>query len=161
MGAGKTSVGKRLARRLGCSFVDLDDLIEEKEKRAITDIFAKDGEEYFRAVETAVLKDTAKKQGIVAACGGGIVIVPENIAVMKATGTLICLTATADIILARTSKHRYRPLLNVSDPRKKIEELLHKRAPFYAKADYVIDTSLFSVQAAAEKIEALIAIEKK
>ena len=146
MGTGKTCVGQELARKKKWQFVDLDELIELKEKRTILDIFAKEGEPYFRRTEKRVLKEVAKEKKFVVACGGGVVIDKENIQTMKASGKIICLAATPEVILARTVRFSHRPLLNVPDPKKQIEFLLKLRAPYYAKADKTIETSRLSVQ---------------
>jgi len=145
MGTGKTSVGCELAKKKKWQFVDLDDLIELREKRAIADIFAKNGEPYFRRVEKQVLKEVAKEKKFVVATGGGIVIDPENIKIMKESGVIICLAATPEVVLRRTSGYAHRPLLNVKGPKKQIELLLKLRAPYYALADRTIDTSKLSV----------------
>ena len=146
MGTGKTTVGKELARLKKWQFVDLDDLIEFREKMPIADIFAKQGEPYFRRVEKRVLKDVVKEKGFVVACGGGVVIDEENIRVMKETGKIICLAASPEVILQRTRGYTHRPLLNIENPKERIELLLKMRAPYYAKADCMIDTSKMSVE---------------
>ncbi|MBU1124440.1 MAG: shikimate kinase [Candidatus Omnitrophica bacterium] len=152
MGTGKTSVGKALAKKKGSNFVDLDDLIELKERRRITDIFAQDGEPYFRRIERKTLKEVARQKNFVVACGGGIVIDPENIVVMKESGVMICLSAAPEVIIARTCGSSGRPLLNVADPKTQIELLLNLRAPYYAHADKSIDTSCLSLKEVVEKI---------
>jgi shikimate kinase len=160
MATGKSSVGRELAERQNFQFVDLDNLIELKEIKRISDIFAKDGEPYFRKVEKEVLEDTAKKNKFVVACGGGIVINPENIRIMKETGLLICLGAKPEVILKRASGSKQRPLLNVADPKKQIELLLEERSSYYALADKIIDTSELSVKEVVDKISDLILKEK-
>lgn len=159
MATGKTSVGRELAKKKQWQFVDLDDLIELREKMTISGIFAKNGEPYFRRLEKRVLKDVAKENKFVVGCGGGIVIDPENIKIMKASGTLICLTATPEVILERVSGQTHRPLLNVKEPKKQIELLLKMRAPYYARADKTIDTSKLPVGGVVEKV--IKAIGKK
>ncbi len=156
MGTGKTAVGKELARKKKLQFVDLDGLIELREKRTISDIFAKNGEPYFRKVEKRVLKEIGKEKKFVVACGGGIVLDKENIKIMKETGIIICLTASPQVILKRTSSYHHRPLLNVSNPHKQIELLFKLRAPYYAQADKTIDTSKISVKEVVDKILELI-----
>ncbi len=155
MGTGKTSVGKALARELGFSFADIDDLIVKQQKRSISDIFAQDGEPYFRKLEKMALKKVSSKKKQVVSCGGGIVLDPENIKVMKKTGKIICLSATPKVILERVKKAKHRPLLNVDDPEARITELLKKRKACYAKADFCVDTSKLTVGEVVEKIARL------
>ncbi len=152
MGTGKPTVGKALAKKKKLQFVNLDELIELKQKRAISDIFAKDGEPYFRKVEKRVLKEVSKEKKFVVACGGGIVLDKDNIKIMKETGIIICLTASPQVILERTAAYSHRPLLNVKAPKKQIELLLKMRAPYYAQADKTIDTSKISIREVVEKI---------
>ena len=152
MGTGKTAVGRALAKKKKLQFVDLDELIELREKRTISDIFAQDSEPYFRKVEKRVLKEVSKEKKFVVACGGGIVLDKGNIKIMKDTGIIICLTASPQVILERTSAYRHRPLLNVSNPLKQVELLLKLRSPYYAQADKTIDTSKISVKEVVDKI---------
>ena len=155
MGTGKSSVGRALAARKKWQFVDLDELIELREKRPISEIFANLGEPYFRKAEKAVLKEVATQKKFVVACGGGIVIDKENIKIMKETGIMVCLIATPKVIFKRVSGYAHRPLLNVPDPEKQIAHLLMLRAPFYAQADKTIDTSKCPVGKVVDKLLAL------
>ena len=152
MATGKTCVGRELAAKRKMRFLDLDDLIELKEKRSISDIFTQDGESWFRRIEKRVLKEVAREEGFVVACGGGIVIDPENIKIMKESGVVVCLEASPGVILKRTVGTSHRPLLNVCNPMEQVEHLLKLRAPFYARADYAIDTSKLSVEQVTQKI---------
>jgi len=152
MGTGKTTVGRMIADSKKRRFVDLDELIELREKRSIADIFAKEGEGYFRELEGKTLEEVAGSGFQVVACGGGIVISPVNIEVMKKTGKIICLTANPEVILKRTQGYSHRPLLNVDNPAGKIKELLEKRAQFYALSDMTIDTSELSIKEVADEI---------
>lgn len=152
MGTGKTTVGKALARRLKMKFVDMDDLVEGQEGMKIPDIFASKGEPYFRSVEKDVAKEVSAQSGLVIAAGGGALIDEENVNNLKSSGVMVCLTATADKIFERIKAHTHRPLLNVSDSKEKISELLAKRADYYARADYRIDTSRISVEEVVDKI---------
>jgi shikimate kinase len=161
MGTGKTCVGEELAKRKKWPFVDLDRLIELKEKKTISDIFAKEGEPYFRRLENKALREVAKEKKLVVACGGGIVINKDNTEIMKKSGIMICLAASPEVILARTSKFSHRPLLNMKDPKAQIELLLKLRAPFYAQADCSIDTCKLSIKEVVEKIEKLTKKPKK
>ncbi len=161
MGTGKTSVGKELAKAKKYHFVDLDDLIELKERRRITDIFAKDGEPYFRKIEKKALKEVSREKGFVVACGGGVVLDKDNIKAMKETGKLVCLGASCDAILKRVAGQTHRPLLNVPNPKKQIDVLMKMRAPYYAQADKVIDTSKLSIKQVVGKINKLTQESKK
>jgi shikimate kinase len=152
MGTGKTSVGKELAREKKRQFIDLDQLIEFKQKMTIADIFAKKGEPYFRRMEKKALREASEENNFVIACGGGIVIDKENIKAMKKTGKIICLKASPEEILKRTSAYAHRPLLNVAEPKKQIDLLLKLRAPYYAQADKIIDTSGLTVKRVVNKI---------
>lgn len=152
MGTGKTSVGKLLAKKTKRQFVDLDELIQLREKRLIADIFTKDGEPYFRRIEKQVLKEVAKEKKFVVACGGGIVINEENIQIMKETGMIICLSTKPQVLLRRIGACKLRPLLNVANPKKQVELLLKLRAPYYAKADKTIDTTRLSIKEVVDKI---------
>ena len=157
MGTGKSSVGCQLAKERGWNFIDLDELIELKEQRRIVDIFAKDGEAYFRKIEKNILKQVSTQKKFVVACGGGVVLDKDNIKLMKKTGRMICLYASPEQILKRVSLNNDRPLLNVDKPQKRIELLLKMRAPYYMQADKIIDTSNFSVKQVVKKISKILA----
>jgi shikimate kinase len=152
MGTGKTVVGKQTARQLGREFFDLDSLIEQRQKRQISQIFAEQGEAYFRRLEKEMLQEISLKKNLVISCGGGIVLDEQNIRIMKQGGLMICLSAKPEVILGRTRGQMHRPLLNVDNPQDKIEQLLKMRAPFYAQADYVIDTSGLPVSEVVNKV---------
>jgi len=160
MGTGKTTVGSELAKKKKWQFVDLDDLIELREKRTVSSIFSRDGEPYFRKIEKQVLREVAKENKFIVACGGGVVLDKDNIKIMQETGMIICLSASPEAIVDRTSGYLHRPLLNVSDPKKRIELLLKLRAPYYAEAYKTIDTSKLSVKETVEKILKLVARQK-
>jgi len=160
MGTGKSSVGRLLAREKKLSFVDLDELIELKEQRRIVDIFAKDGEPYFRKIEKKILKQVATQKKFVVACGGGIVLDKDNIKLMKKTGTLICLSARSEEILKRVAQNTHRPILNVNKPKERIELLLKMRAPYYMQADKTIDTSSLSIKQVVGKISKILGSKK-
>jgi len=167
MGTGKSSVGRLLAKeksrlesRSQWNFVDLDELIELKEQRRIVDIFAKDGEAYFRKLEKKILNQVSTQKKFVVACGGGIVLDKGNVSLMKKTGIMICLNATPEEILKRVSSSNGRPLLNVDKPKKRIELLLKMRAPYYMQADEVIETTGLSVKQVAKKISKILAGKK-
>jgi shikimate kinase len=151
MGTGKTETAKLLTKQLKRAFIDMDDLIEAKEKMPISEIFKTKGEPYFRKVEKEVVAELAQKTGLVIACGGGAFAKQDNIELMKRTGIVICLTSSPETILRRTQRFDHRPLLHVDDPKSKIEELLKEREPFYAQAHYTIDADQLSVAQTAKK----------
>jgi shikimate kinase len=152
MGTGKTTIATQLANRLSMRYVSTDGLIEKREKRTINEIFTKSGEDYFRDVESDVIREVSGMEGLVIDTGGGVVIREENLASLKSTGVVICLTADEETIMERTKKYKHRPLLNVEDPKLKIRTLLAKRAPFYTKADHCIDTGKLTIRQVVEKI---------
>ncbi len=160
MATGKSIVGKELAGKLKRQFADLDELIELKEKRLIAEIFAKNGEPYFRKLEKEMLEQASGEDNFIYACGGGIVIDKDNIKIMRQTGTIICLTAKPEVILKRLGSTSHRPLLDVPDPKKQIGLLLKLRAPFYSQADKTIDTSRLSLAQVINRILKIITKNK-
>jgi shikimate kinase len=141
MGVGKTSVGIRLARDLGFTFVDSDELIEADQKITITDIFSSFGETYFRDVETRIIRQVLETENQVVSTGGGAVIRNENRMAFKERGLTVCLTARPEVVYDRIKHETHRPLLQVPDPLGRIRDLLTERDIFYRQADFVIDTS--------------------
>ena len=140
MGCGKTTIGELLAKELSYKFIDTDSLIVEKENRSINDIFANDGEQYFRKVETNVLKEVLSNQKQIVSTGGGIVKSDENIKILKEKSIVIYLKAKKETLFNRLKEDRTRPLLNVSDMQNKISALLDERAEKYNKAHHIIET---------------------
>jgi shikimate kinase len=135
MGAGKSAVGRPLAEALGYRFIDADTALEEVAGRPIAEIFASDGEEGFRALETAVLNGIASWHSLVVATGGGVVTRPENWGHMR-QGVVVWLDAPAEELLRRLAADPTpRPLLDTPDPTARLEALLHGRLPLYAQAD--------------------------
>lgn len=141
MGAGKTTIGRQLARELGLEFIDSDHVIEERCGADIPWIFDIEGEEGFRRRERAALEDLTRRQGIVLATGGGAVLDPANRVDLGDNGTVVYLKASVDRIVARTGKSQNRPLLRTADPRGRIEQLVAERDPLYREiADITVDT---------------------
>ena len=153
MGVGKTSVGTRLAKDLGFTFVDIDELIEADQKITITEIFSTFGEPYFRDVETRIVKQVLENEGQVVSTGGGAVIRDENRKAFKENGVTICLTAHPESIYDRIRHETHRPLLQVADPIARVRELLASREQFYRQADFIIDTSERSVDDVISEIK--------
>ena len=146
MGAGKTTVGKLIARQTGKAFFDSDQEIKEKTGVSISHIFEVEGEAGFRARESAVLKELVQLKDIVLATGGGAVLSEENRKLLKQNGTVIYLRASVNDLWARTRHDKNRPLLRTEDPHAKLSELFAIRDPLYREvADFVIDTSRQSV----------------
>ncbi len=153
MGTGKTEVSKLLAKTLGMKYISTDEVIEDRERRSINEIFKKNGEAYFRRSEKEVVKKVAQLNNFVIDAGGGVVLDKENIQDLKRNGKIVCLSASPEVILERTKRYYHRPLLNVEDPKAKIEELLKARAPFYTQADFTIDTTNLTVEAVVQEIQ--------
>jgi shikimate kinase len=156
MGSGKTTIAFELSRRFNMRYISTDDLIEKSQKCTINEIFTKKGEDYFRDVETIAVRDACSAENVIIDLGGGAVIRDENWEIIKKSGVVIYLTADEDAIMERTKKYKHRPLLNVEDPKQKIRTLMAKRAPFYAKADYCVDTGKLTVKQSVEKIAAIV-----
>ena len=152
MGTGKTTIATELANRLDMRYVSTDDMIEKKEKRTINEIFTKSGEDYFRDIESEIVREASGMENVVIDAGGGAVIREENLTNFKSGGIVICLTADEETIMERTKKYKHRPLLNVEDPKLKIRNLMAKRAPLYAKADHTIDTGKLTARQVIEEI---------
>ncbi|WP_410505654.1 bifunctional shikimate kinase/3-dehydroquinate synthase AroKB [Janthinobacterium sp.] len=153
MGAGKTTIGRILARKLGQRFVDSDHEIEARTGASIPWIFEIEGEASFRRREADVIRDLTMQQGIVMATGGGAILNADSRAYLKERGTVIYLRANVNSIMTRTGNDKSRPLLQTADPRKRIEELAVQREPFYMEvADVVIDTGRPNVQSMVQTI---------
>ncbi len=153
MGAGKSAVGRQLARALHLDFVDSDDEVERRTGVDIPFIFEKEGEAGFRKRETAAIDDLSKRDKIVLATGGGAVVSPENRNHLGGRGFVIYLYTSVDQQVARTARGRERPLLENGDRRQVLEELLAVRDPLYREiADLVVDTDGRKVRSVANEI---------
>jgi len=154
MGAGKSSVGWALAKKLEKTFVDVDKRIEKKAGKAVVRIFAEDGEPAFREMEKAVTAEVARKAGQVIACGGGVVLNKSNTDALKKNAVLIYLMASEGAIRKRISSSRgKRPLLAGEKGDEAIEGILAERRPLYEQAaDITLDTSRLGIEAAASEI---------
>ncbi len=142
MGSGKSAIARELARLTGWQWVDTDRLVTESAGAPITQIFADQGEEAFREMESHALRSLDGRDEAIVATGGGIVLRPENREFLRGLGTVIWLTASEDVLFERVSRTRKRPLLECADPRAALRKLLAEREPFYAAcADLKIDSS--------------------
>ena len=152
MGSGKSSVGRVLAKRLGCPFIDLDMEIVSASGRSINDIFAQDGEKAFRSMETLSLQKVLHGDRSVIATGGGIVIAAENRSLMCASGIVVNLSVSLPLVLQRLHGATDRPLFGGSDAANRVKSLMDEREQFYEDADIRIDTDGKSVEDVAAEI---------
>ena len=154
MGTGKTAVGKRLAKRLGWRFVDVDELIEANAKKSIPAIFSQHGEGVFRRLEQRTIRRVTRSSEQVIATGGGAFLDAKNRARLRVSGPVICLTARPQTILARVKPRLgTRPLLQSGrDSLSTIRTLLRQRALAYTKADISLETSDLSVDAVVDRL---------
>ena len=140
MGAGKTSVGKRLAGRLGLTFVDADTAIEEAAKKTVTEIFAEHGEDYFRQGERRVIARLLRQPRQIIATGGGAFMNAETRAAIRAAGLSIWLKADWELLFERVRRRPTRPLLQNADPEGTLKALVDLRYPVYAEADLTVQS---------------------
>ncbi len=139
MGAGKTTIGKILSRKLNYDFVDLDLHIEKEQGISISEMFEKHGEKYFRDVETESLRKISEKSNQIISTGGGIVIKDENWDIMRNSGVSVYLKASIETLFNRVKHKSTRPLLNVENPFEKAKELFSSRESLYEKSDIILD----------------------
>ncbi len=153
MGAGKTTIGRQLAKTLGMDFMDSDHEIEKRTGVNIPLIFDLEGEEGFRQREIAIIDDLSQYDRLVLATGGGVVLKAENRQHLHDRGIVIYLHAEIDQLLKRTHHDRNRPLLQTDDPRKKFEELMSLREPLYRETAHItIDTDHHSINHTVSRI---------
>lgn len=146
MGAGKTTIGRSLARILDREFVDLDHELESRCGVRVSLIFDIEGEEGFRRRETTALDECSRRRGIVLATGGGAVLAPENRSYLMERGVVVYLRASADELFRRVSRDRNRPLLQTPDPKGRLRSLLQEREPLYEQvASITFDTGSMAV----------------
>ena len=141
MGAGKTTIGRRLAQALKLKFVDADAEIEQAARMRVSEIFAKHGEADFRRGERSVIARLLSEPPHVLATGGGAFIDPETRAMMKEKAISIWLKAPLDVLMRRVERRDDRPLLHTEDPRAVMQALMDKRYPIYAEADVIVDST--------------------
>jgi shikimate kinase len=153
MGAGKTSVGRALAKHLGKTFFDTDQEIERITGVRVSVIFDIEGEAGFRLRESRVLAELTQRRNIVLATGGGIVLSAENRRLLAQRGTVVYLRASVNELRRRTRNDKNRPLLRVADPARRLQELHEQRDPLYREvADVVVDTASQGVNALVRRL---------
>ena len=154
MGSGKSAVGQKLAKELTLDYLDTDQLIEKTEKMSINEIFTRKGESSFRDLETNVIKTLRDYDNFVISTGGGMVLRPENVKMLKEIGLLVLLWAEPEVIYQRVKSETRRPLLKVADPLAEINKILGQRGPIYSQvADHKVDTSKLSVEAIVAEVK--------
>jgi shikimate kinase len=152
MGTGKTSVGRIVAEQLHFEYLDTDELIQTQTGRSITDIFNRDGEPAFRALEQKIVEELAGRVKTVIATGGGLPVNPKNLASLKTHALVVSLWSSPEKIWERVRHQSHRPLLHDENPQAKIRELLVAREPFYKQADVLLNTELRSVREVAQQV---------
>jgi shikimate kinase len=153
MGAGKSAVGRQLAKVLHLHFVDSDDEIEQRTGVDIPFIFEKEGEEGFRKREARAIDDLSQKEGVILATGGGAIVNPESRNQLGARGYVVYLQTSVAQQVSRTEKGRERPMLQDGDREKMLTELMEARDPMYREiADLIVDTDGRRVNAVAQEI---------
>lgn len=156
MGTGKSTVGRRLAQRLGWKSIDTDEMIERQAGKTIAKIFEEDGETAFREIESQVARSLEQLEGYVIATGGGLVLRPENLAALERAGRVVLLDATAETIYERTKRHSHRPLLRGPDPLGNIRRLLEERRPAYGRIGLRVTTDRRGHENVVEQILAVV-----
>ncbi len=157
MGAGKTKIGRRLAARLNLPFFDSDNEIEIAAGETIEEIFRNRGEAVFRDGERRVIARLLERPPHVLATGGGAFMDPATRALIARHGVSVWLCADLDVLVARVSRRNNRPLLQRSDPRSVLADLIERRHPIYAEADIVIDSSDGSAEQTTTRVIAALA----
>jgi shikimate kinase len=156
MGAGKSTIGRQLAKLLGMDFIDTDQSIETRSGADIAWIFDMEGEEGFRVRESQVIAELTQLKGVVLATGGGAILAPENRNCLAARGTVLYLKTSVEQQLSRTMKDKRRPILQDRDTEEKEQELLRLmniRAPLYEQiADITVATDERSIRAVASEV---------
>ena len=157
MGAGKTSVGQDLSRKLQMDFYDLDSEVERAQGLSVTEIFEAGGEENFRQKETEMLVNLSRKTSpAVISTGGGAVLRQQNRDIMDASGEIFYLKADIDTLWNRVRRKKGRPLLDVEDPRAEFRELFMKRKDIYERLPNFVSTDDMSISEVADKIVGML-----
>lgn len=140
MGTGKSTVGRQIAKQLGFEFLDSDHEIERTQGKPVSRIFAEEGEPRFRALEREFVEHGHPAGRCVVACGGGLVVPPGMLELLRARGVVVCLHAPIETILKRTMHANHRPLLQVEDPERRLRELYAQREAIYRRTGTMVLT---------------------
>lgn len=151
MGCGKSTIGNLLSKKTGMSFIDLDSYIEQKENKTVAEIFADNGEDYFRQLERDASKELSQKKSLVIATGGGTLTFQENVDAFKTSGKIVLLDVPVEVVSERLQGDTTRPLLNRPDKEQAMRELYEKRMPLYqSAADIVVNAANSPLQVCME-----------
>jgi len=154
MGAGKTTIGRQIARIFSYDFYDSDREIEERTGASIPLIFEMEGESGFRKREQNIISDLCQKNHMVLATGGGAVLREKNQKTLSSSGTVVYLCADIDDLLERTAKDKNRPLLQTENPKETLKKILIERDPIYSElADIILATNKMTVHSAVKELE--------
>ena len=152
MGTGKSTVGRILAHQTGMRFLDSDHEIERVQGKAVTRIFADEGEAKFRELELAFIEQGHPSHGCIVACGGGLVVPPGRVELLKARGVVVCLHAPIETILQRTMRTSHRPLLLVENPESRLRQLYAQREEIYRSTGTMVLTDSRSMKEIAAHV---------
>lgn len=153
MGVGKSTVAEQLCQKTGAIHVEMDQVIVKQQDMAISDIFDEYGERYFRRLETELLSELQMKENLVVSCGGGAVLKEKNVDLMKASGSIVLLTAEPETIYKRVKDSTHRPLLNGNMSINYIKELMEEREECYEEAaDIRVSTDHKTIEMIVEEI---------
>ena len=156
MGSGKSSAAKILAQRLKIPAFATDDLVEEKAGKKVKDIVAEKGWPYFRQLEHDAVAALSAKKGVIIDCGGGVVLDPKNLNLLKANGIIFYLDAPPKVLFQRLKNDPLRPLIQVADPLAELEKIYKERLPLYSQADVTLDASDPSLEGPVAQILAKV-----
>lgn len=152
MGCGKSTVGKTLAKQLNFDFCDCDSLAEQRSKKTVSQIFADEGEAFFRKLETKIITELCSKQGQIIATGGGAVLNSQNVEALRNSGIVVFLDVSSETVLKRLSGDTSRPLLAREDKETAVKELMTARYPLYSKAAHITINANSDAEDVAKKI---------
>ena len=153
MGAGKSSVGRCLRRRMGLELLDIDEVVASNFGMSIPEIFAEHGEKTFRNAETEALRRVRTEEQTIIITGGGIVLRKENVEILRSQAAIVWLDGDEETLFARATRKRNRPLLHTKNPRKAFSQILGSRRPLYRNiADIRVDTCVLTEEEVAVAI---------